>query len=520
MWALDKHRNLIERQPNWTGYGIGSIDMHAEAPDSDPVQGIIIDVSEPTDQRAVPEDDRIGDCLDGVPVRFEIAGPTQWYAVDPSEWHGYDDADDAWKARLVSAPTPTPEPVGGGKTPAFPVLGTDEWLQSWSATAADAFEDGPEGQLPKVEFCTRSTRATYEEAVAVMKKYGAAIERQPNYIATEIATMGYLDGGTKGTVIFVYVYDVVDQSALPEGDRIGRCIGGVPTFLDVWFDYAPNPDWAPVSLLGPGEEPLTKAPGVARAVPWFVPTPAPAPVLATAATTSEFDNEGKPRLKNDVIWSEAGMAKRWATEEWHEQIRRWEQCMGEWRITEREARSLRSRYRDLFERQPNNNNMMSAESFGDFTGAKHSDGDPVLGIVFNVSGIVHQSLLPKEIRIGDCIEGLPVHFMGWYSQLIWPPDIAYDLQVEEARRVWDKHRSLIRRYPYYTGGSAGPYYGYLTGKKTPTGKDAIGIVIAVEKITNPRTLPKEDRIGDYLDWVPVYFDIREADSTASTTNAP
>ena len=391
-WALNKHRSLIERQPNWVAFGIES--TGEEGWDVDPTQGIIIDVEELVNQRSLPEDDRIEHCVDGVPVRLEIVGPTQWYAVDPSEWHGYDDSDDGWKARLV--PTATPDPVGGGKTPAFPVLGTDEWLQSWSATADDAFEDGPEGQMRELELCTRATRATYEEAVAAMKKYGAAIKRQPNYIASEIGARAYWGQNTTTALIVVYVYDLVDQSALPEGNRTGRCIGGVPAVLEMWYDHPTSPDWAPVPLLGPGGEPLTKAPGVARAFPWIVPTPAPAPVLATAATMSAIDRKGRPRLTNDVVWSEAGMAKRWATEEWHEQIRRWEECMGEWRITEDEARGIWHKYHDLFKRQPNYNNMMSLETFGDFMGAEHSDGNPVLGIVLNVSGVVHRSLLPKE----------------------------------------------------------------------------------------------------------------------------
>ena len=85
----NRNRPLIKRQPNYTGSGVGA--MHGGDPELREVWGetigIFVRTSEPIDHDSVPEEDRIGDCLEGVPVRFEIASGTvlQSSVDDPEE---------------------------------------------------------------------------------------------------------------------------------------------------------------------------------------------------------------------------------------------------------------------------------------------------------------------------------------------------------------------------------------------------------------------------------------------------
>ena len=76
---------------------------------------------------------------------------------------------------------------------------------------------------------------------------------------------------------------------------------------------------------------------------------------------------------------------------------------------------------------------------------------------------------------------------------------------EEAHAVLEKYRSKIERQPGQHGLSAGSIYGFVTGKTHADGTEAVGIVIEVDELVDQSTLPEEDRIGDCLDGVPVYF---------------
>ncbi len=69
----DKYRDLFHRQPGLTGIGAG-ITLDSDGDAAGPL-GIIIWTRKLIDQSALPPEDRIPDCLDGIPVQF-IEG--QW----------------------------------------------------------------------------------------------------------------------------------------------------------------------------------------------------------------------------------------------------------------------------------------------------------------------------------------------------------------------------------------------------------------------------------------------------------
>ncbi len=77
----EKYRDLIMRQPNWNGHGAGLFLPEMEEFLGERAVGITIFVSELVDQETLPEEDRIGDCLEGVPVRFIQAEPSQKASV-------------------------------------------------------------------------------------------------------------------------------------------------------------------------------------------------------------------------------------------------------------------------------------------------------------------------------------------------------------------------------------------------------------------------------------------------------
>ena len=63
-----KYDDLFWRQPNVNGVGIGIIETeNGEYTDR---AGFIIDVTKKVDQSTLPPEDRIPDCLEGVPVQI------------------------------------------------------------------------------------------------------------------------------------------------------------------------------------------------------------------------------------------------------------------------------------------------------------------------------------------------------------------------------------------------------------------------------------------------------------------
>ena len=71
----DKYRALFKRQPNYNGNGPGHLeDENGERTET---RGITIYVSKKVDQNTVPVEDRIPDCLEGVPVQIIEEGPSR-----------------------------------------------------------------------------------------------------------------------------------------------------------------------------------------------------------------------------------------------------------------------------------------------------------------------------------------------------------------------------------------------------------------------------------------------------------
>ena len=64
----DKYRALFRRQPNY--HGNGPSDLRDENGERTETRGIIIYVTEKVDQSTLPVEDRIPDCLEGVPVQI------------------------------------------------------------------------------------------------------------------------------------------------------------------------------------------------------------------------------------------------------------------------------------------------------------------------------------------------------------------------------------------------------------------------------------------------------------------
>ncbi|MCY3542782.1 MAG: hypothetical protein OXH22_01870 [Chloroflexi bacterium] len=69
----DKYRELFRRQPNYRGNSITYLrDENGEWTE---VRGIIVRVNEKVDQSALPVEDRIPDCLEGVPIQIIRSSP-------------------------------------------------------------------------------------------------------------------------------------------------------------------------------------------------------------------------------------------------------------------------------------------------------------------------------------------------------------------------------------------------------------------------------------------------------------
>ncbi len=66
--VLSKYESLILRQPNWHAYGAGHfMDKNGEWLD---ISGIAVTVYPMVDQSTLPPEDRIPDCLEGIPVQI------------------------------------------------------------------------------------------------------------------------------------------------------------------------------------------------------------------------------------------------------------------------------------------------------------------------------------------------------------------------------------------------------------------------------------------------------------------
>ncbi len=68
-----------------------------------------------------------------------------------------------------------------------------------------------------------------ERAEAVRQKYLPLFERQPGYLAAWVGFIRNADESlTDQIAIKVGVEEVIDQSTLPEADRIPDCLDGIP----------------------------------------------------------------------------------------------------------------------------------------------------------------------------------------------------------------------------------------------------------------------------------------------------
>ena len=70
-----KYDPLFWRQPNVVSVGEGLLED--ENRDATKTTGIVVGVSERTDQSTLPAEDRIPSCLEGVPVQIIIEGPVR-----------------------------------------------------------------------------------------------------------------------------------------------------------------------------------------------------------------------------------------------------------------------------------------------------------------------------------------------------------------------------------------------------------------------------------------------------------
>ena len=71
----NKYRPLIRRQPNY--HGSGPANLLDENGEETETMGITIRVTEKVDQSTLPAEDRIPDCLEGVPVQIVERAPAK-----------------------------------------------------------------------------------------------------------------------------------------------------------------------------------------------------------------------------------------------------------------------------------------------------------------------------------------------------------------------------------------------------------------------------------------------------------
>ena len=87
-----------------------------------------------------------------------------------------------------------------------------------------------EKQTERWEECMSTEQITYEQALEVRNKNRPIIRRQPNYVGSGVYLIDVGDG-VEAMGIIVYVSEIVDQSTLPEADRIGDCLEGIPVLF-------------------------------------------------------------------------------------------------------------------------------------------------------------------------------------------------------------------------------------------------------------------------------------------------
>ena len=79
----NKYRPLIRRQPNYLGSGVGYLmDENGEPTET---SGIVIGVTKKVDQGTLSPEDRIPDCLEGVPVQILERGPIKLLSESPED---------------------------------------------------------------------------------------------------------------------------------------------------------------------------------------------------------------------------------------------------------------------------------------------------------------------------------------------------------------------------------------------------------------------------------------------------
>ena len=66
--VIRKHEDLFLRQPNVHGWGPST--LRDENGERTGPEGIVIEVTQKVDQDTLPVEDRIPDCLEGVPVQI------------------------------------------------------------------------------------------------------------------------------------------------------------------------------------------------------------------------------------------------------------------------------------------------------------------------------------------------------------------------------------------------------------------------------------------------------------------
>ena len=79
----DKYRDLFKRQPTYHGNGPGNLED--ENGQETEVKGITIFVTKKVDQSTLPAEDRIPDCLEGVPVQILERGRAELLSESPED---------------------------------------------------------------------------------------------------------------------------------------------------------------------------------------------------------------------------------------------------------------------------------------------------------------------------------------------------------------------------------------------------------------------------------------------------
>ena len=66
----DKYSDLFRRQPNYRRH-TGPVRLWDENGEMSETAGIVVEVTKKVDQSAIPAEDRLPDCLEGVPIQIE-----------------------------------------------------------------------------------------------------------------------------------------------------------------------------------------------------------------------------------------------------------------------------------------------------------------------------------------------------------------------------------------------------------------------------------------------------------------